>query len=118
MYLLIGSLHLLIGNVSSFSAADLSERLRFEAPSFISTGPLDAQRSQPTIMSRIPELTRPDLARLCAKYLRAQFKYKLNARSSGASVTLPEQPLMLPVALASELDIIAAALVEAFFNRS
>jgi len=31
---------------------------------------------------------------------------------------LPEQPLMLPVALALELDIIAAALVEAFFNCS
>jgi hypothetical protein len=30
----------------------------------------------------------------------------------------PAQPLMLPVALASELDMIAATLVDAFFNRS
>jgi len=118
MDLLIGSLHLLIGNMTSLSAANLSEHFYIETPSFIPTGPLGTQRSQPSIMSRIPELTQPDLVRLCAKYLRAQFKYKLNAWSSGASVTLPEQALMLPVALASELDVIAAALVEAFFNRS
>jgi hypothetical protein len=42
----------------------------------------------------------------------------LNARSSSAPAAPPAQPLMLPVALASELDIIAAVLVDAFFNRS
>ena len=91
MDLLISSLHLLIGNVTLLSAANLSEHFHIEMPSFIPTSPLGAQRSQPSIMSRIPELTRLDLAQLCTKYLRAQFKYKLNAWSSGASVTLPEQ---------------------------
>jgi hypothetical protein len=63
-------------------------------------------------------LTPLSLSRLCSKYLQAQFRNKLNARSSVASVVPPAQPLMLSVALASELDIIAAALVDAFLNRS
>ena len=100
------------------SQLNLSERLHIEAPTFTSTGPLDTQKGQTNIMSRIPELIQSDLSHLCAKYLRAQFKYRLDVRSSGASAMLPDQPLILPVALASELDIIAAALVVAFFNRS
>lgn len=63
-------------------------------------------------------LTPLSLSRLCAKYLQVQFRNKLNARSSVASVVLSAQPLMLSVALASELDIIAATLVDAFLNRS
>ena len=63
-------------------------------------------------------LTKLDLAHLCAIYLRAQFQNKLNARSSGASATPLDPPLLLPVTLVSELDIIAATLVDAFFNRS
>ena len=67
--------------------------------------------------SYAPTLTCLDLSHLCAIYLRAQFKFKLNACLS-ASAMLPDQPLMLSVALASELDIIAAALVDAFLNHS
>jgi hypothetical protein len=63
-------------------------------------------------------LTPLSLSHLCAKYLRAQFQNKLNARLPGASATPLAQPLMLPVALASELDIVAATLLVAFFNRS
>jgi hypothetical protein len=69
-------------------------------------------------ISQPPALTPLSLSRLCAKYLRRQFQNKLNARSSGASKTPPAQPMMLPVALASELEIIASTLVDAFFNRS
>ena len=73
---------------------------------------------QTSHMPQTPTLTPFDLSHLCARYLGAQFKYKLNARSSGTpGVPLPP-PLMLPVPLASELDIIAATLVEAFFDRS
>lgn len=73
---------------------------------------------QTSLMSQTPALTPFSLSHLCAKYLRAQFQNRLNARSSGASATPLAQPLMLPVALASELDMIAALLLEAFFNRS
>lgn len=66
--------------------------------------------------SRTPTLTRLDLSHLFAIYLRAQFQFKLDARLSG-SATPPEQPVMLSVSLASELDIIAATLVDAFLNR-
>jgi len=63
-------------------------------------------------------LTPFDLLHLCARYLGAQFKYKLNVRLSGTpGVPLPP-PLMLLVPLASELDIIVATLVEVFFNHS
>jgi hypothetical protein len=65
-----------------------------------------------------PALTPLSLSHLCAKYLRLQFKNELNAHSFGASATTPAQLLMLPIALASELDIIAATLAEAFLNRS
>jgi hypothetical protein len=69
-------------------------------------------------ISQAPSLTPLSLSRLCANYLRTQFQNKLNERSSGASATAQVQPLMLPVALASELDIIAATLSDAFINRS
>ena len=73
---------------------------------------------QTSHISQTLALTPLSLTRLCAKYLRIKFQNKLNARLSGASVTPPTQPLMLPVPLASELDIIAATLVDAFLNRS
>ena len=88
------------------------------ALSSVSIAPLDAQRMQSSQISQTPSLIPLSLSRLCAKYLRAQFQNKLNARSSGASATPLAQPLMLPVALASEIDIIAATLVDAFLNRS
>lgn len=65
-----------------------------------------------------PALTALSRSHLCAKYLRVQFQIKLNARLSGASAMLPALPLMLPVPLASELDMIAVTLVDAFLNRS
>jgi len=68
-------------------------------------------------MSWTPELTPLRLSHLCAIYLQAQFQFKLNACLS-TSATPPDQPLMLPVPLALELDIIAATLVDAFFNCS
>ena len=73
---------------------------------------------QPSHISQTLTLTPLSLSHLCAKYLVSQFRNKLNARLLGASATPLAQPLMLPVALASELDIIAATLVDAFFNRS
>jgi len=85
---------------------------------FVFTCPLDTQRMQTSHISQIPALTPLSLSHLCAKYLRAQFQNKLNARSSGASATPAPQPLMLPVALALELDMISATLIDAFLNRS
>jgi hypothetical protein len=73
---------------------------------------------QTSHISQTPALTPLSLSHLCAKYLRIQFQNKLNARSNGGPGTPLVQPLMLPVALASELDIIADTLVNAFFNRS
>jgi hypothetical protein len=77
---------------------------------------------QTSRISQTPALTPLSLSHLCAKYLRSQFQDQLNSRlssyNSGSSVTPLAQPMMLPVALASELDIIAATLVDAFFNRS
>ncbi|KAN0103717.1 hypothetical protein V8E52_011699 [Russula decolorans] len=71
---------------------------------------------QTSHISQVPALTPLSLSHLCAKYLRAQFQNKLNSRSSGTSATPLAQPLLLPVALASELDIIAATLANAFSN--
>lgn len=68
-------------------------------------------------ISQAPVLAPLSLSHLCAKYLKIQFQSKLNARLSSATTTPLAQPLMLPVALASELDIIAATLVDAFLNR-
>jgi len=72
---------------------------------------------QSSHISQTLALTPLSLSHLCAKYLRTEFQNKLNAHLSGAPATPPTQPLMLPVALASELDIIAATLVNAFFNH-
>lgn len=73
---------------------------------------------QTSHVSQATALTPLSLSHLCAKYLRAQFQNKLNAHSSSAPAAQLPQPLMLPVPLASELDMIAATLVDAFFNRS
>ena len=67
-------------------------------------------------ISQAPVLAPLSLLHLCAKYLKIQFQSKLNAHLSSAATTPLAQPLMLPVALASELDIIAATLVDAFLN--
>ena len=69
-------------------------------------------------MSQPPALTPLSFSNVCAAYLKAQFKYRLNERSSGTSTKQPEYPLALPVAVVSELDIIADTLVDAFLNRS
>ena len=68
--------------------------------------------------SRTPTLTRLSLSHLCAIYLRAKFETLLDACLSGASAMPLDQPVNLPVALASELDIIAATLVDALSNPS
>jgi hypothetical protein len=64
------------------------------------------------------KLTPLSLLHLCAKYLRSRFQNQLSARLPGTSAMPLAQPLMLLVALASELDMIAATLVDAFFNHS
>jgi len=73
---------------------------------------------QTSDISETPVLTHLSLSHLCAKYLQTQFQNKLNERSFGTPAAPLAKPIMLPVALASELDIIAATLVDAFFNRS
>ncbi|KAH9012162.1 hypothetical protein EDB85DRAFT_2159236 [Lactarius pseudohatsudake] len=64
-------------------------------------------------------LTPLSLSHLCAQYLRAQFQFKLDERSSKLidAATAPQVPLMLPVHLISELDRMALTLVDAFMNR-
>lgn len=81
---------------------------------------LDTQRMQTSQIpiSQAPALTPLSLSHLCAKYLRVQFQNKLNAQLPGASAAALPQPIMLPVALASELDMIATVLFKAFINRS
>jgi hypothetical protein len=71
-----------------------------------------------------PALTPQSLSHLCARYLQMRFRIELDARSPtqiDVSLSLPAsqpaQPLMLPVALASELDRIASTLADAFLNR-
>ena len=68
-------------------------------------------------ISQAPVLAPLSLSHLCAKYLKIKFQSKLNAHLSSAATTPLARPLMLPVALASELNIIAATLVDAFLNR-
>ena len=79
---------------------------------------LDAQRIQTSHMSQFLMLTPLSFSNVCAAYLRAQFKYQLNEHSPSTSVMLPEYPLLLLVAVVSELDIIADTLGDALFNRS
>ncbi|KAH9012488.1 hypothetical protein EDB85DRAFT_1900316 [Lactarius pseudohatsudake] len=54
-------------------------------------------------------LTPLSLSHLCAQYLRAQFRFKLDERLSEliGAATAPQVPLMLPVHLISELDRMA-----------
>jgi hypothetical protein len=67
---------------------------------------------------QVSRLTPLGLSRLSAKFLQDRFRIKLNARSSIGVATTPQvQPLLLPVPKASELDRIAAILVDAFLNR-
>jgi hypothetical protein len=76
---------------------------------------------QATQIPQTPKLTPLSLSYLCAKYLAARFRVGLNERSSpsiGASLVSPVQPGLLPVALASELDLIALTIVDAFLNPS
>ena len=76
---------------------------------------------QATSIPRAPELTPLSLSHLCAKYLATRFQVGLNEHSSlsiGASSVSPVQPGLLPVALASELDLITLTLVDAFLNPS
>ena len=99
-------------------AARLSDRLQISAPYFALATRLNAQRIQTSHMSQLLTLTPLSFSNVCAAYLRAQFKYRLNERSSGASAMKPEYPLALLVAVVSELDIIADTLGDAFFIRS
>lgn len=115
---LIGALRLLIGSLGSLIGNQACISLYFlGAFSYLFPNSLDTQE-QRMKTARGSTLTKLDLAHLCAIYLRAQFQNKLNARSSAASETPLDPPLLLPVTLVSELDIIAATLVDAFFNRS
>ena len=82
-----------------------------------STNPFDNQRMETSNISQAPVLASLSLSHLCAKYLKIQFQSKLNACLSSAATTALVQPLMLLIALASELDIIAATLVDAFLNH-
>lgn len=63
-------------------------------------------------------LNSTSLSHLCAQYLRLLFLFKLNSRLSGVPAAMLTYPLLLPVALASELNEISATLVDAFVNRS
>jgi hypothetical protein len=67
-----------------------------------------------------PEITALSLSHLCASYLKVLFQSRLNARMSqpiGTSTAPPTPPLLLPLALALELDRIAVTLADAFQNR-
>ena len=74
-------------------------------------------RTQTSQISQTIELTPLSLSHLCALYLRAQFQFELNVCLSVPAMK-PDQLLMLPVPLVSELDILSTTLVDAFFNCS
>ena len=114
----LGNVGSFLGSVGPLLAAEILERLRIPAPSFASNSPIDAQRIHTSDMSQPPALTPLSLSHLCARYLRVQFENKLNAHSPNAGVKPVDQPWMLLVALASELDLISATLVDAFRNSS
>ena len=105
--------------LSELSVAALSEcSLVFRhLRSFLPTPLALALRELKLVMSQTAALTPLSVSNVCAAYLRAQFQYKLNARSSGTTATQPDYPLMLPLGLVSELDIIADALLCAFLER-
>jgi len=78
---------------------------------------------KPSEASQTPELTPLSFSQVCAGYLRARFRFNLNTRSSqsiGASsaapVKAPDPPMLLPVHLVKELDLIGLALAGAFLN--
>lgn len=69
---------------------------------------------------RTPTLTPLSLSHVCARYLQGRFRVKLNERSNesiGVSTEPPAPLLLLPVQLASELDLITLNLVNAFTNQ-
>ena len=72
-----------------------------------------------TQFSQARSLTPLSLSHLCSRYLQMRFQIELNARSTpqiGASMVPSALPLLLPVALASELDRVALILADAFLN--
>lgn len=75
---------------------------------------------QTTQILQTRTLTPPSLSHLCAKYLQIRFRIELNKCSclpTRGPEAPPAPPLLLPVALASELDRIAVMLASAFLNR-
>ena len=111
---------LLIGGVGSIFGSQAA-RFCISAPYFASACAFDnqtSQRMQTSDTSQIPALAPFGVSRLCAIYLRLRFEYQLNARAPCATVVQPGLPLLLPIALVSELDLIAAKLIDAFHNRS
>jgi hypothetical protein len=84
------------------------------------SNPLDSQQMDNSQSPQTRRLTPLSLSNLCAEYLRYQFQFKLNVRSSqstGVAMVLPVLPLMLPLPLTSELDCITLTLVDTFLNR-
>ena len=82
---------------------------------------LQAWKMQTPQVLQITTLTPLGLSDPSARYLQTRFQIKLDEHLSpqiGASRFWPDYPLMLPVALASELDQIAFTLANAFLNRS
>jgi hypothetical protein len=76
----------------------------------------------PIEVPQTPRLTPLSFSHLCARYLQAQFKFKLNARSSRSRFpftgTSAAPPLLLPDTIVLELDRIARHLADAFLNPS
>jgi hypothetical protein len=73
---------------------------------------------QTSDISQIPALAPFSISCLCTIYLQLQFEYQLNACAPGAMVAQLGLPLLLLIALVSELDLIMAKLVDAFYNCS
>ena len=113
--LFVGSRRLLIGRVSSFID---SQGVRVLMSWHLLPFPPQLAWHSGMQTSHTPTLTHLSLSYLCAIYLRAKFETMLSTSLSSTSATLLDQPLNLLVALASELDIIAATLVDALSNPS
>ena len=115
-YLSIHSLHLLICSVD-LSTSSLAARVLENFSTFFQLRhPADTYRMQTSHISQMSLLTPSSLLYSCAMYLKAQFRNELNTHLSSASAIPLARPLLLPVALVSELDIIAATLADAFLN--
>jgi hypothetical protein len=84
---------------------------------FRSAKPVDSQEMNTSQAPQMCRLTPLSLSKLCTKYLRNQFQFKLNVCFSQLiSIAMtPHVPLlMLLVPLTSELDHIALILVDTF----